>query len=466
MGRSHVAVVVAASIVACGSDTGSGSDGEIVASVDFEVSPAEITLGDVSCGATKTSEIAITNRGGATLSYSVALPDGSPFVVRAEKTGTLASGAKATLPIDLVPSAPREIQDIATIDVNGIVQHVTLRARGVGAVLVAEPPLVDFGEVRFDRTFTQAVVLKNVGNAPALVDGFEGGADALTVGPDGTRIEAGAAGSFTATVGAGTVTGAPTKASLVPLVAASTPHCGPRPTLDVSALRVDTEVTLSVADFGPQSCGTGGGATRDVVLTNYSNQALTYAAALPSGSLFTVTGGAQGTIAAAPGATPTTAKVTIAMGATGSVLGVHEEALSLQIDGLPPPSGGLRTTKVRLDVRGALVKASPMEVDFDSDGKKTDDEKIEFTNDGNEPITLRYSIEQRPTRFDPWRIDATTQVLAAGASLDLTVFFQPSRESDAPDDYDATLKVVRDSASNTAVCSALPQPKLQGERKK
>ena len=134
------------------------------------------------------------------------------------------------------------------------------------------------------------------------------------------------------------------------------------------------------------------------------------------------------------------------------------------ISPLAPPSGGTRTTKVRLDVRGALVTASPMEAAFSSDGKKTDNEKIKLTNDGNEPITLRYSIDQKPTDWNPWSIDATTQVLAAGTSRDLTVFFKPSRDSDAPDDYEATLKVVRDSASTTAVCSSLPQPKLDGER--
>lgn len=120
---------------------------------------------------------------------------------------------------------------------------------------------------------------------------------------------------------------------------------------------------------------------------------------------------------------------------------------------------------MRLDVRGALITATPTDAGFSSDGKKTDSEKIKFTNTGNEPITLRYSIDQRQTQFNPWSIDATTQVLAAGTSRDLTVFFKPSRDSHAPDDYEATLKVVRDSASTTAVCSSLPQPKLDGERK-
>ena len=458
-------LVVATMIVACGSDTGSQDDGAIVASVDFDVTPAEITLGDVGCGVTKTSEIAITNKGGATLAYSIALPDGSPFVLKADKTGTLASGAKATLPIEIAPGAPGDIEDTATVDVSGVVQQVKLRARGVGAVLVAEPELVDFGEVRFDRTFTSNVVLRNAGNAPAVVDSFEGGADAIALGPTAVTIEPGATGTFTATIDAGAVTGAPAKATLTPIIGTTSAHCGPRPKIDVSALRVSTDVTLSVADFAQQSCGTGGNITRNVVLTNYANQAITYTAALPSPTIFNITAGAQGTIPAANGPTATTANVTIAMGATGTVLGLHEESLTLEISPLAPPSGGTRTTKVRLDVRGALITASPMEPSFSSDGKKTDSEKIKFTNDGNEPITLRYAIDQRPTQFNPWSIDATTQVLAAGTSRDLTVFFKPSRDSDAPDDYNATVKVVRDSASTTAVCSSLPQPKLDGERK-
>ena len=461
-------LVVATLIVACGSDTGSQEDGEIVASVDFDVTPAEITLGDVGCGATKTSEIAITNKGGATLAYSVALPDGSPFVLKAEKTGTLASGAKATLPIEIAPGAPGDIEDTATVDVAGVVQQVKLRARGVGAVLVADPALVDFGEVRFDRTFTKNVVLRNTGNAPAMVDSFEGGVDAIALGPTAVTIEPGGTGAFTATIAAGAVTGAPAKATLTPIVGtggASSGHCGPRPKIDVSALRVSTDVTLSVADFAQQSCGTGGNITRDVVITNYANQAVTFAAALPSPTIFNITAGAQGTIPAATGPTATTANVTIAMGATGTVLGLHEETLTLEISPLAPPSGGTRTTKVRLDVRGALITASPMDADFSSDGKKTDSEKIKFTNDGNEPITLRYAIDQKPTSFNPWSIDATTQVIEAKTSRDLTVFFKPSRDSHAPDDYDATVKVVRDSASTTAVCSSLPQPKLDGERK-
>jgi hypothetical protein len=461
---SVVVMTTLTTVVACGSDSRS-DDGEIVASVDFEVTPPEIALGDVSCGTTKTSEITITNRGGATLGYSVALPDGSPFVLKAEKTGTLGSGAKATLPIDLAPGAPGDLEDIATVDVNGIIQQVVLRARGVGALLVPEPGLVDFGEVRFDRTFTSELVLRNTGNAPALVEGFEGGGDAMAIGPGGVTVAPGGTGPFTATIGAGAVTGAATTASLVPNLAASTPHCGPRPTVHVAALRVNTEVTLSVADFGAQGCGTGGGATRDVLITNYANQAITYTAALPSPTVFTISGGAQGTVPAANAQTASVAKVTIAMGATGSVLGVHEEALTLQISPLAPPSGGTRTTKVRLDVRGALIDATPMSADFSSDGKKADNEKFTFTNKGNEPITLRYAIDQRPTTFNAWRLDAATHALAAGTSRELTVYFQPSRDSDAPDQYGATLKVARDSSSSTAVCSSLPEPKLEGERK-
>lgn len=457
------AFVLLAAMVACGTTSDSGDDGTIVASVDFEVTPAQIALGDVSCGATKASEITIANKGGATLVYSVALPDGSPFVLKAEKTGTLATGAKATLPIELAPGAPGDIEDTATVDVNGILQQVTLRARGVGAMLVAEPKLVDFGEVRFDRTFTSALALRNAGNAPALVEGFEGGADAMSIGPTAVTIAPTESGAFTATIGGGTVTGAAAKASLVPIVAATTAHCGPRPSIDVTALRVSSDVTLSVADFGEQSCGTGAGATRDVVITNYSNQDITYTAALPSPSVFTIAGGGQGTVPKA-GAGPSTAKVTIAMGATGDVVGVHEEALTLQISPLAPPSGGTRTTKVRLDVRGARIVASPNEADFTSDGRKTDSEKIRFTNEGNQPITLRYAIDQKPTSFNPWTLDTNVQVLTAGSSLDLTVFFKPSRDSDAPDDYDATVKVVRDTLSATAVCSSLPQPKLEGER--
>lgn len=465
MRRARVAIVVATSIVACGRDRAPSADGEIVASIDFTVTPSEITLGDVSCGAAKTSELAIANRGGATLTYSVSLPDGSPFVLRADKTGTLASGAGVTLPIDVVPGVPGEIEDTATVDVNGIIQQVTLRARGVGAVLVAEPQLVDFGEVRFDRTFAQPVALRNIGNAPAVVEGFEGTADAISVGPNGTAIDPGGTGTFTATIGAGAVIGTPAKAAVVPILASSTAHCGTRPTIDVTALRVDTEVTLSVADFGQQSCGTGGGATRDVVVTNYSNQQLTYSASLPADGVFTIAGPAQGTIAAAAGATPSTAKIAIAMGPTGTVLGVHEEALTLQIGGLPPPSGGTRTTRARLDVRGAIIAADPMELAFDSDGKKSDRRKIKLTNGGNEPITLRYAIEQSSPR-NPWSLDATTQVIAAGAFRDLTIFFLPSRDNDAPSAYEAKLKVVRDGTSSTAVCSALPEPRLEGERTK
>jgi hypothetical protein len=464
VGRRLSAVVVAslAMSVACGSDRGSSGDGEIVASVDFDVTPPEIALGDVACGATKASEIAITNKGGATLVYSVALPDGSPFVLKAEKTGSLASGAKATLPIELAPDAPGDVEDTATVDVNGILQQVKLRARGIGAVLVAEPALVDFGEVRFDRTFTSDVVLRNEGNVAAVVEGFEGGGDAITLGPAAVSIAPGGTGALTASIGAGTVTGAPTKASLVPTLAAASPHCGARPSIDVSALRVNTEVTLSVADFGRQDCGTGGGTTRDVVITNYSNQNVTYSAALPIGSVFTISGAAQGSIAPATGATATTATVTIAMGATGTVLGVHEESLTLEIGPLAPPSGGTRTTKMRLDVRGALLEASPMQLSFSSDGRRSDSEKIKFTNAGNESIVLRYAIP--PRRWNPWSTDATTQVFAPGSSLDLTVFFKPSRDSDAPDDYRDTLEVSRDTSSATAVCSSLPQPKLQGER--
>src|SRR5687767_14166275 len=104
-------VFLAATVVACGTTSDSGDDDTIVASVDFEVTPAQIALGDVSCGTTKASEIAIANKGGATLVYSVALPDGSPFVLKADKTGTLASGAKATLPIELAPGTPGDIED-------------------------------------------------------------------------------------------------------------------------------------------------------------------------------------------------------------------------------------------------------------------------------------------------------------------------------------------------------------------
>jgi hypothetical protein len=458
VGRRFAAVVALAALVACGSDSASEDDGAIVASVDFEVTPTDIALGDVSCGGTKSSTITITNKGGATLTYNVALPDGSPFAVESP-SGTLASGASATLTVNLQPDAAGDILDTATVDVNGVVQQVALHARGVGAVLVADPPLVDFGEVRFDRAFTQDVALRNIGNAPALVDGFEGGADAIAIGPSAVTIEAGASGAFVATVGAGTVTGAPTTASLTPTVAPSTPHCGPRPKVDVAATRVNTDVTLSVADFGPQPCGTGGGATRDVTITNYALQALTYAATLPAGSIFTLASPAQGTVPAATPTTAATAAVKIAMGATGTVLGLHEELLGLQIDPLAPPSGGARTTTVRLDVRGAIITATPTQLSFSSDGKKPDRQKVRFQNTGNEAITLRYSID-KPQGFT-WGLDTNSQTITPTQARDVTVSFWPFTRF--PPTYNATLVVANDPLSLTAVCSPLPQPMLQGQ---
>jgi hypothetical protein len=448
--------------VACGSDDRSDDD-PIVSSLDFEVDPAEVTFESVSCGseAAEPRVLTIRNAGGAVLHYELQISDGSPFLLKGEPSGVIALGGTAVIPVSVAPTASGEVAGTLTVVINGVVQQIPLRARGTGASVAAVPSHLDFGEVRFDRVFTRELALRNTGDAPAVIERVDGEADAITLSwpgaPAPLTIAPGGEASLTATIGTGSVTGAPALVTLSPVIGSG--HCGDKPTVSIAGLRVNTDVTLSTADFGPQPCGAAGGPTRDVVITNYASTALTYTASLPATSPFTITAGAQGTLAAASPSTETTAAITIGLGPTGTALGVVEEMLTVEISPLAPPDGGARTAKVRLDVRGALVTVTPESATFRSDGKKTDRKTFTFENQGNEQIRLGYAIDARDRTL--WSIDTELQDVPAGQTRAVVVGFKAEAKG-GDENYSATLEV---TAASGVACQPLPQPKLLGEKR-
>src|SRR5262249_20309471 len=142
------------------------------------------------------------------------------------------------------------------------------------------------------------------------------------------------------------------------------------PSLEARGTRTNLDVTVGIADFGKQGCGTTVTTTKDIVVTNYASAVVGVTASLGSPSAFAFVNPPTINLPAGSATTPTTGVITLKLNPLGNDLTVIQENVNLSIVGVPAPSGGPRMTQARVDVRGAIIDIDPTSLIFAGAGTK------------------------------------------------------------------------------------------------
>lgn len=440
-----------------GADGGPEPVGTASSTTQLEVTPAELDLGDVTCGSTATgpSPIVVRNKGTEPIRYTVQLPEGTAFELKGPLTGELAPSAVATINVVAKTNEPRETSTEVIVTANDALAQVKIKARGKGPALELAPGTVDFGDVRYQQGGTPIPVkLRNTGTDPITIGSFEGQANGFDVTWEGKPsplvVAANAEVELKATLASAAQPSATgLSAKLSPVV--TTALCGVRPSLETKGRPINTEVTLSVAEWGAQPCGDASPGDRTVVVTNYTPTALSYTATT-TGAAFTITGGASGPL-------PANGTATITLKAAASTTpGLVEQTVNVDIAGLAPPSGGLRTTKARLDVRGALLSITPTEIrTYRYIRYSTDWKAFDVVNQGNEQIDAEYQLKRTVNTSGTAWSWYTTDTLAPAVGRQIRVGFRPQYTGS----YEAQVTVVRKAGGT--LCKSPPVLTVAGK---
>lgn len=428
---------------------------------DIEVTPPAIDFGPVTCGAEPTNvpPIVIRNKGTTTPRYSVQIPEGSAFELRGPLTGEIAPGAVVTIGVAARPNVPGDNATDVIVSVGSTLAQIALKAFGEGGRLEITPSVADLGAVRRENGGSLEVAFTNTGTKPLALVGLDSTSpefDATWAGePAPLALAPGAPQNVTAKLAIGDDS-APLTAELTPRLDGA--YCGKPPILPVKGQRVNLDVTISRVDFGNHYCNTTPTLQQDVVISNYTPSTLSYTAALRSGasSAFTIVSGATGTLAAGTSQTPTTKAVRLGLKPVGAKLGAITEDVDITVNGVPAPSGGVRTVTASASVRGIVLTVNPSSATgFTRYQKRT----IGFTNSGNEPLSLGSSFSRTAgTVQKPAWVFSWPGSLGAGATRSGSLEFRP-------DYYDrgtyAGTFTFR-SMSAVPICNGTPTLAVQG----
>lgn len=368
------------------SGDGGPGDGDGAAS-NVEVDPSSIGIQppgdtptldfeDAACGVeTAPKSITITNNGTVAAPYSVTVPQGSGFRALDPTLldGTLeTSGANKAVTIQLVAKVTTIALNEADVQVKigkSFNRTVHLSAKGSGAIMRLGQSVAAFGDVRMQSGGSTDVLVYNDGTKDLSISQWlVAPSTDFTVDwagrPAPLVIPAGANGKVTVNLIAG-AQAQNLAATLTPVVDGAL--CGTTQQLAVSGNRVNSDVIISIADFGKQSCGSSPAGTAAITITNYSPSGFTVQATLTqSPSQFTLK--TAQTAVSAGGATPSTATLTLGLNpiSASPTFGVASEPVRIDtISGTKfPDQTTQKLTSAQVDIHGALLLVSPPELDF------------------------------------------------------------------------------------------------------
>ncbi len=142
----------------------------------LSASPASLSFGNVSVGATATQSVTLKNGGTAAVTVSQTSVSGSAFsITKGIPLSSIAAGQSVTLQIRFAPSSSGGSSGTLTVtsDANNSPTAVTLAGTGVApfAQLTVMPNNVNFGNVVVGVSSSLGVMLKNSGNSNVTVSG-------------------------------------------------------------------------------------------------------------------------------------------------------------------------------------------------------------------------------------------------------------------------------------------------------
>src|SRR5438094_1557466 len=142
----------------------------------LSASPASLSFGNVSVGATATQSVTLKNTGTAAVSVSQTSVSGSAFsITKGTPLYSIAAGQSVTLQIRFAPSSSGGSSGTLTVtsDADNSPTAITLTGTGVApfAQLTVMPNNVNFGNVAVGVSSSLGVILKNSGNSNVTVSG-------------------------------------------------------------------------------------------------------------------------------------------------------------------------------------------------------------------------------------------------------------------------------------------------------
>lgn len=389
-----------------------GGDG-----ADIEILPDALSFGTVDCGVESQGKtLTIHNKGASKQPYRIVVPEGVPYRLAGTLEGELAPNGVATVNVFVKPAFAGDTTAPVVVTAGAAFKNVNVNVTGGGAQLSFAPTIADLGDVRKESGGSSVVELKNDGTKPVFLTRVDGAANGLSIewqpaGP--LKIEPGKSAPLTVKLAPGPEDAAAVTTKFVPFFDGAV--CGAPLSLAASGRRMSYDVTIGSGDFGKIACNTAAPASKEIVISNYSSKTLTWTTAPPA--QFTIVSGAIGSIPAGTSNTPTTGTIVVAPKPIGQTIGNVSEDLSITIDGIAPPSGGLRKTTLRYDVRGAIITVSPTLLGGFRDPwgwYSYDTKSFTVSNTGNESIALDWTFER--TAGDSAWVQAPPSSVNAGAS--------------------------------------------------
>jgi hypothetical protein len=224
---------------------------EIVAGVTVT---SGVEFSAVECGAPARASVIITNNSGSAVAFTGSLPDDAdpahptfafPDAHGPTIDGTLESGKDTTLTIQAMSSLPGKHTTALDVRIGSASQKVTLGVTVNGAILAAEPLLIDFGDLPINTSSTpRSIELRNDGNESLSIDALRDDKQNFYFDPNSTiDLPAGGKATVNVTMAAGSTTGPVALDSK--LAQTSGTKCKDEPVLSLKGQRV-------AADAGAQ----------------------------------------------------------------------------------------------------------------------------------------------------------------------------------------------------------------------
>ena len=384
------------------SDSGApvGAGGRTDANI--EITPAALDFGEVACGAESPAKlIQIHNSGGAPAPYKAAIAAGTAFRIEGAQEGMILPKETITLSVFAKPGTAGDNVTDLFVTAGEALQPIHTTAKGTGPTFDLLQSTISFGDVRKQNGSAPVdLEVKNTGTAAISVSAFTISDPAFVVEwagkPGAFNVPPRSSGHLSVTLqGSGTV---PDPATLTATIKPNqAKFCGPSPILTVTGRRVTSDVTLSTADWGKQSClSTPNG--KDIVITNYANAVLNYTVELPAPSAFRIVNSGPLLVAAAPTeTTPQTATIRVApnkLPGTAPLPDIKELLGVMLTSSTQQGIAGRRDVALHVNVRGVIVNINPATLTFTSTGAATDTRPFTVENTGNEGAFLNWDFRR------------------------------------------------------------------------
>jgi hypothetical protein len=223
------------------------SDAGVVEIIGGVTVTSSVTFSAVECGAPARASVVITNNSDTSVAFTGSLPDDAdpahptfsfPDSQSPTVTGTVESGKDTTLTIQATSSVPGAHTTALDVRVGSASQKVSLSVLVSGAILAADPTLIDFGDLPINTpSAPHPIVLRNDGNEALTVDALRDDKSNFFFDPNST-IDIPAGGKATVNVSVGPASDPGPVALDLKLTQTSGTKCKDEPVLSLKGQRV------------------------------------------------------------------------------------------------------------------------------------------------------------------------------------------------------------------------------------